>query len=124
MSFRDLRQAFFWLVIVVIRQATHKVANGCQNCLTLAEILAWTEGELRTARKELAEAKHKLQKITALSESAAKASATEMGAGNVPRGRYGYLKAQNDLGNQVLSILGIKPYRVRKKINLGWLGRL
>lgn len=127
MTWRDLRQELIWLAIILIRQITHKAANNCQNCQMLGEILDWTEKELKRTRKELEDAKAKLRKIKALSEAAAKGSASEMGAGNVPQGKYGYLKGQNDLSNRVLSILGLKPHKPQKnklKIVTNWLGRL
>lgn len=71
-------------------------------------------GELEKIRKELKDAKKLLTAIANISETKATSAATEMNAGDVPRGRYGYLQGQLDISNDILDLLNISRVEVRK----------
>lgn len=116
MTYRDLRQHIFWLIIKAIKLATHRPGDGCKNCAMLSEILKWTEKELQARTKELEKAKHQLRRIERLAEQAAKSGAEVMSDDGVPRGNWAYAKAQNEFGNRALAILERKTYHPKKSV--------
>ncbi len=78
----------------------------CTNCSKLEAELDKVKAERNRLRRLLADVQGRLQR-------ASSDTAAEMSAGNVPQGRYGYLKGQNDLAADVLAILGEQGTRPR-----------
>jgi hypothetical protein len=80
----------------------------CKRCDELAKELKETKAELKKARRLL-------QAIATFAQATAQAAAAEMGAGNVPQGRYAYLKAQLETGNAILGMMGLETVKLKKR---------
>ncbi len=90
------------------------MTKNCQPC----------ENKLRRTRRELGEAQDTLQSIKGLAQGGNESAAKEMSGGNVPQGRYGYLKGQHDAHTAILKLLGVKASaptkRTRSKLFQGF----
>lgn len=71
----------------------------CAGCASLQAELARVKAERDRLQRLLAAVQDRLYR-------ASSGTTAEMSAGDVPQGRYGYLKGQNDLAADVLKILG------------------
>jgi hypothetical protein len=86
--------------------------------------------DLAKVEKELKEARRRLATIAGHAEATATPAAAEMSRGDVPRGRWSYLKAQVETCNATLSIMGLPQVAIKQRRAMfgkglfsGFLGR-
>lgn len=68
--------------------------------------IAVLETRLAAKNLEIAHLKRAITQLASKCRQGAESSAREMERGNVPQGRYGYLKGMNDFANILLRALG------------------
>lgn len=88
----------------------------CEQCEQLKD-------ELTEIKKELSDANDMLEAIATYAATAAQAAANEM-RGDVPQGRYAYLKAELDTGNVILNMMNIPPVTLKPKRKRGMFAGL
>lgn len=65
--------------------------------------------------KELKEAKRLLAHIAAHAVATATPAAAELGRGEIPRGRYAYLKARVETCNDILGLMGLPQVAIKQR---------
>jgi cell division septum initiation protein DivIVA len=88
---------------------------ACNLCEDRQKKLNELEKKVEDLEKRVKELEEMLDTICAYAQTIARNAAHEMSAGNLPRGRYAYLKACLEVGNQVLRIAGRTPIPLKKR---------